>query len=249
MRTRCACGCCGTCAQQPHDPTISEGTMNRFEAQGLRGDYEFEAFDGAEYEGANFGETGSARPNLARANFWAASSRESGRARCAIIAVGLRRRRRCGRATIAVRRRATGRPHGPRDRVLMRRDGERERATGPVRYRVCGPAPGRVPGPLGHTVLRGNGTGGDSPACRRSGIGAVSIRAGIGSSDKVRATPARRRAGAAGAAGAAAIRITAVTATRSPTTTSRQSRPTKSRQCRRRWRSRPSSRRRSNHRQ
>ena len=49
MRTQCACGCCGTCAQQPRDPTISEGTMNRFEAQ-RSGDYEFEAFNGAELE-------------------------------------------------------------------------------------------------------------------------------------------------------------------------------------------------------
>ena len=197
MRTRCACGCCGTCAQQPRDPTISEGTMNRFEAQGS-GDYEFEAFDGAELE-TGFGEAEFGEGEFGEGEFlggefegeWEGEVRDH-------------RRRPAPQAAVRVRdyrRPAVSRP-GYRPAAWSSRsrsysapqlDGERERAMGPVRCRVRGPAPGRVPGPLRHTVLRGNGTGGDSPACRRNGIGAVSIRAGIGSSDKVRATPARRR--------------------------------------------------------
>ena len=201
MRMPCACGCCGTCAQQPRDPTISEGTMNRFEAQGL-GDFEFEAFDGAEFEDANFGEAEFGEGEFGEGEFlggefegeWEGEVRDH-------------RRRPAPQAAVRVRdyrRPAVSRPSyrpaawSSRSRSYSRRlDGERERAMGPVRCRVRGPAPGRVPGPLPHTVLRGNSTGGDSRACHRNGIGAVNIRAGIGGSDKVRASPARRRAGAA----------------------------------------------------
>jgi hypothetical protein len=46
------------CAQQ-RGPTVSEGTMNRFEAEALSGNFEFEAdqeFEGTQFENAQFGE-------------------------------------------------------------------------------------------------------------------------------------------------------------------------------------------------